>query len=71
MGQEGPPTSPLGLYLDVDFQIENISYLLDEPWATEHAKKQLTQTDIIQAVNRYNNVVLEIHITLKVIKAAV
>ena len=58
--EKGAVNSPLGLYLDVDFQTENVTYVLEEPWATQFDKNQLTQAELAQAANKYNNVVKEI-----------
>jgi predicted SAM-dependent methyltransferase len=66
----GFANSPLGLYLDVDFQVENVNYALDEAWFTQLTKNQITQSEISQAMSRYNNVVKSIHITVRVIKVS-
>ena len=58
--EKGTVNSPLGLYLDVDFQTENVTYVLEEPWATQFDKNQLTQAELAQAANKYNNVVKKI-----------
>lgn len=67
-GKLGAANSPLGLYHDVDFEVVNTNYLLDEPWNSQYTNGQITQKDVIQAIRQYNNVVKEISITLKVIK---
>lgn len=60
--------SPLGLYHNIDFDIIEMIYDLDEPWHSKYRNKELTDTEIIQAVRQFNNVVKQIRLTLRVIK---
>jgi hypothetical protein len=62
--------SPLGLDLDVDFEVVSVNLLLDEPWAQQFSSKQISQAELTQAVDRYNNVVKEIRMVVKVLKTA-
>ena len=67
--KRGCADSPLGLYLDVDLEVVSSQFVLDEPWATQFGNKQIGQAETEQAVHRYNNVVKEIRMVVKVIKA--
>jgi hypothetical protein len=64
----GYANSPLGLYFDVDFEVVSSHFILDEPWATQFSNKQVSEAEITQAVNRFNNVVKEVRMVVKVIK---
>ena len=57
-------TTPLALYLDVDFEITKVEMELDPDWKITAQDKKLTQADIIQAITRYNNVVSEVMMEL-------
>jgi hypothetical protein len=54
--------SPLGLYLDVDFELSPIRLDLDEHWARQLASKKLTAEQAMQAAQQYNNVVKQISV---------
>ena len=60
----GDRRTPLGLDLGVDFELVSTHYAIDELWS------KLAPDDIADAVRRYNNVVKEIRMTLRVIKSA-
>ncbi len=64
----GYANSPLGLYLDVDFEIESMNYILDFVWAEKLSKKEITEEHINQAFRNFNNVMKEIRMVLKVVK---
>jgi SAM-dependent methyltransferase len=60
--------TPLGLYLDVDFTVANVVNSLCEPWASQVQNGKFTQSELEEAVKRYNNVVNEIIVDWVVIK---
>lgn len=64
----GYANSPLGIYLEVDFEIESVNYTLDPVWAEKLNRKEITEEYIHQAVRNFNNVVKEFRIVLKVVK---
>jgi hypothetical protein len=64
----GAPNTPLALYHDVDFEIEDTSLLLDEPYRTQLKEGRITQDEAQGLVARYNNVASEVRITLRVRK---
>ena len=63
---KGFSNSLLGLYLDVDFEIIGVDYVFDPVWAEILNDKD--DMFIYQAVKRYNNVIRETLINIKVIK---
>ena len=60
--------SPLGLYLDVDFEMASVNYVLDPLWAEKLRTKEVTDSQVDQAFRNFNNVVKEIRMVLKVVK---
>ena len=64
----GYANSPLGLYLDVDFEIADINYNLDSAWSQKLKTGKCTQEDIYLAMRTYNNVVKEIRMKITVVK---
>jgi len=65
----GAANSPLALYHNVDFQIDDVQYILDEPYSSEFRSGKLSQEEFQKLMRKYNNVVTEIHIILAVIKS--
>lgn len=62
--------SPWGMHLDVDFEIQNVVTILDEPWATRYSKQELSRDEIAQAIRQFNNVVKEVRMVISVVKPA-
>ena len=62
----GSSNTPLGLYLDVDFEVVDVNWVLD-PVRIELLKDK-DEIYISQAMKRYNNVVVEIQMIQKVVK---
>jgi SAM-dependent methyltransferase len=60
--------SPLALYLDVDFEIEDARYALESPWREQFNTKEVSPAKLDEAVKRYNNVIKETQTILRVIK---
>ena len=67
---QGNSNSPLGVYLNVDFELVAATYFLTEPWNTRLEQKELSQDDITTALRQYNDVAKSIYIELKVIKVS-
>jgi len=67
-GRAGAANSPLALYHDVDFEIEEHSLLLDEPYRSQLKEGRITQAEAQALVGKYNNVASEVRITLRVVK---
>jgi hypothetical protein len=64
----GWPNTPLGTYLDIDFDIETISYALTPYWGTKYQNGELSADELEFAKNTYFNVVDEIKMDLRAIK---
>ena len=64
----GYANSPLGLYLDVDFEIESVNYNLEPSWSRKLKTGECKQEDVYRAMHTYNNVVKEICIQMTVVK---
>ena len=60
--------SPLGLFLDVDFEIQRISYTLDREWQKKLDTGVCSESEIHEAAKRYLNVVAEINMVLQAVK---
>jgi len=60
--------TPLALYLNVDFEITHIEQFLDEPYLSQLKAKAITTDQLNALVRERNNVVSEIHVTLKAVK---
>lgn len=65
----GASNTPLAHYLDVDFVIENVSTVLDEPYASAFREGRMSQDEIVEAIGARNNVIAELKMTLRVRKA--
>jgi hypothetical protein len=65
-GQRGS-NSPLGLFLDVDFEIVKVDCELTDTWGKK-LREGMTQAQIAEAAKMHNNVVRQFTIELKAIK---
>jgi len=66
--KRGDADSPLALYLDVDFEIIKVDYTLVPYWIEKLANKEIAEAELYNAIARYNNVIGEIRMVLKVLK---
>ena len=64
----GAANSTLGIYLDVDFEIERTRFCLEEPWKSQFDNEDISVDELNHAVKKYNNVIKETEIILRVIK---
>src|SRR5271156_6272741 len=53
----GAANTPLGLYIGVDFAIDSINAIPDEPWKGRFKRKEISLTDLQDAARKYNNVI--------------
>jgi len=60
--------SPLALYHDVDFEIEGVTYTLEEPYASDFRAKRINNEDVQKLMKKFNNVSAEWRINLRVVK---
>lgn len=61
--------TPLALYHGVDFEIADLQYVLDEPYASELRDGKLKPEDLDGLLRKYNNVASEIRLVLDVVKS--
>ncbi|MDB5411112.1 MAG: hypothetical protein JWL84_6024 [Rhodospirillales bacterium] len=67
--EKGWPNTPLGLYLDVDFEILNTNFVLMPRWMQKYQAGTMTVDELGEAMELYNNVVDEIHMVLAKVAA--
>jgi hypothetical protein len=65
---KGGANTPLAHYTGVDFVIDNVNMIVDEPFATDHRKGELPREMLETLIRLQNNVVLEYQIRLRVRK---
>jgi len=66
--KEGLANSPLGIYLDVDLELEHLTLAPDPVWETLVRENKLSRQEFLQASRKYNNVIKEIRMVVRVIK---
>lgn len=64
----GASNTPLAHYLDVDFAIEQVHTVLEEPYASDFQAGRITQDQLIEALRSRNNVASEVQMRLRVRK---
>ncbi|HLX79986.1 MAG TPA: hypothetical protein VKS43_05315 [Burkholderiales bacterium] len=64
----GFANTPLALYHDVDFEIEEYSYVLEEEYQRRLNESGGGQQELARLVSTYNNVAAEIRIRMRVMK---
>lgn len=64
----GYANSPLGVYLGVDMEIVRVAFTPDPYWAKLLAEKKISEQEFAIEARKYNNVIKEIHMTVKIIK---
>lgn len=57
--------TPLAHYLDVDFTMVDTVMILEEPYASQFGRQELSSADIDRLLRERNNVASEIHMTLR------
>ena len=66
----GAANTPLGVYMNVDFAIQNVTYDLDDVWLGKAQRGEVTPADLQYAKATYSNVVTQTTIIMKAIKPA-
>jgi hypothetical protein len=66
----GAANTPLGIYLNVDFAMQSVSFVFDEPWQTRWMRKEISKADLGYAMKTHNNVAMEIEMVLRAVKPA-
>lgn len=60
--------SPLGKYLDIDFEIEEVGFILNKRWEKKKDDGLITEEELKEASEMYNNVIEEIQMKVKAVK---
>ena len=68
--QEGGSSTPLGIYLNVDWALESSDVKILEPWASRFNGGQLTEDDITLAVQNFYNVIGDCTFVMRIRKPA-
>ncbi len=66
--EQNAANSPLGFYLDVDFEIVKCTFTLEEPWLSKFNAGEISKEEMNRAMKQYNNVIRQTALELKVIK---
>lgn len=66
----GFANTPLGLMLEIDFEVLRTQYLLDEPWRSQLETGQLDRAQVDHALRHSNNVVKQTTVVLRAVKPA-
>ena len=66
--EKGAANSPLGLYLDIDFELKQTSIKPSEDWFRLHPDKNVNIKLLQQESNIYNNLIEQYEMMLEVIK---
>ncbi len=66
----GFANTPLGLYIGVDFAMESVSRMLDQPWKDRFGRKEISLADLQHAARSYTNVIKQITLVIRPIKPA-
>jgi tetratricopeptide (TPR) repeat protein len=64
----GAANTPLGIILEVDFEIESAAHLLEQVWQEKLSSGQMSEAEMASAVGQYNNVVMQTTIVWRVRK---
>jgi len=64
----GYSNTPLGIYLNVDLEITKLEITPDPLWAQMLKENKITERELSSAARKYNNVIKEFRMTVKVIK---
>jgi hypothetical protein len=64
----GFSNTPLAYYHGVDFDLVNVDYLFEEPWAGDFQAGRIERAAMDEAIARYNNVIKQQTFMLRVVK---
>ena len=66
--QKGVSNTPLALYADVDFEVIDVTQILEAPYLQAFQRGEITQQELMVVIAERNNVVSEYKMVVKVIK---
>ncbi len=64
----GHSTTPLGIYIGVNFKLESTDAKFIEPWGTRFSSGQVTDEDVRMAVQNFYNVIGDTAFVLRAVK---
>jgi hypothetical protein len=64
----GAANTPLGIILEVDFEVESAAHLLEQARQEKLSSGQMSEAEMATAVSQYNNVVMQTTIVWRVRK---
>jgi len=62
--------TPLAIYAHVDFETTSVRHVLEEPYAGQFERNEITSDEVASFMRMHNNVVREVQIELRVRKPA-
>jgi len=68
--QKGIADTPLALYLDVDFEVLEVSQALDPLWEAQVASGKMSREEVVGTARLYANVIKEITVVMRAVKPA-
>ena len=66
--EQGVANTPLADYLDIDFEVEDVTWVLDNRWLQRLQDGKITSEELAEKAEHEFNIIKEVHIQLKVVK---
>jgi len=66
--EQGFSNTPLADYLNVDFEMKDVTWVVDDKWIHRLQNKEITSDELAERAEHEFNIIKEIQIQLKVIK---
>ena len=70
LSDAGFANTPLGIYLDIDFEVESVQVVPDEPWLTKLRSGEISADALADLARHQNNIIKEIRMVLRAVKEA-
>lgn len=64
----GAPNTPLGLYLDVDFEVVKALHVVDQKYLSQLQQGKITESELQTMIQEHNNISIEYDIELRALK---
>jgi hypothetical protein len=68
--EQGASNSPLGIYLDVDFELVKTSFTPSQVWRNRYPNHQQDLNLLVRENNIYNNLIEQVDMELRAVKPA-
>jgi predicted SAM-dependent methyltransferase len=66
--EQGFSNTPLADYLNVDFELNDVTWVVDNKWIHRLQNKEITSSELAEKAEHEYNIIKEIQIQLKVVK---